>query len=188
MVLEVHVQVFLCDKLFTTILLSADKIFHCLTVAEHVFLNRLLGLVLGTTKVTYMELRFLGPCHDFCHNLSIFWSSPTSRKLAEVYVKPIHCVHPAVAGKAFELGECRAVLAMLEGAFSCDIFTTTVLTHCPPFHILLHILHQLLIFNLVVLVLFTFVKQFEVLFHSTQATEALGKQSKMFPEQSAKST
>ena len=65
MVLEMHVQVFLSDKLFSTVLLPTDKIFYCLTVAEHVFLNRLLRLVLGTTKVTYMELRFLGPCHDF---------------------------------------------------------------------------------------------------------------------------
>ena len=59
MILEVHVQVLLSDKLFPTILLSADKIFHCLAVAEHVLFNRLLGLVLGTTKVTYMELRLL---------------------------------------------------------------------------------------------------------------------------------
>ena len=158
MVLEVHVQVLLRDKLFPAILLSADKVFHGLAVAQHVLFNRLLGLVLGTTKVTYMELRLLGPCYNFCHNLCIYCSSPTGRKLAKVDVEPVHCVHPAVAGKAFELGECRTVFAMLEGTFSCDIFATTVLTHCPPLHILLHIFHQLLVFNLVVLLLFAFLE------------------------------
>ena len=106
MILEMHVQVFLSDKLFSTILLSTDKVFDSLTVAEHVFLYRLLGLVLGTTKVTDMELRLLGPCHNFCHNLSVFWSRPTCRKLAEVDVEPVHSVHSSIAGKAFELGEC----------------------------------------------------------------------------------
>ena len=73
-------------------------------------------------------------------------------------VKPVHCVHPPIAGEAFELGERGAVLAMLEGTFSCDIFASTVLTHCPPLHVLLHIFHQLLVFNLVVLLLFALLK------------------------------
>ena len=158
MILEMHVQVFLSDKLFSTILLSTDKVFDSLTVAEHVFLNWLLGLVLGTTKVTDMELRLLGPSHNFCHNLGIFWSSPTCRKLAEVDMEPIHCIHSSIAGEAFELGECGAVLAMLQGTFPCDIFATTVLAHRPPLHIFLHIFHKLLVFNLVVLLLFALLK------------------------------
>ena len=105
-----------------------------------------------------MEFGFLGSCYNFCHNFCIFWSSSTSRKLAEVDVEPVHSIHSAIASKALELGECRAVLAMLQGALSCDIFTSTVLAHSPPLHILLNIFHQLLVFVLVVLVLFALLK------------------------------
>ena len=105
-----------------------------------------------------MELRFLRPGNNFSHNLCILWSSPTCRKLAEVDVESIHCIHSTIAGEAFELSESRAVLPVLQGTFPGVVLASTILAHCPSCDILLYIFHQLEIFNLVVFVLFTLFK------------------------------
>ena len=151
-ILEVEIERLPRHELLVAVRLGAEEVVQVLGVGHHVLLNALLGLVLGSTQVTDVELRLVGLCHDLCQDLHVLWSVSALGELGEMDVEAVHGVDTSAALEAFELSEGRAVLAMLVNSFLSEIITAAVVADCPALHLALHVLHDVTVLRLVLAV------------------------------------